>query len=247
MDTGTGAFATIAAVVIALVSLTSGWGMPGTGSTVATAEDASDANSMLGAASRPQKATERAPAGHELADKVSDVSSLEDSRPQGVMPLSEFLRLRRQRVRPLSEYLWDVPTKREDVDRLGIEVADTIDRFEGHDVFGVEVLNVRLSSPGAHAGLRSRKAVVSTVLKTITLVGTLVFVPTRFIYDWVSETGAGDWHDLIIGVDGERVQYVSELENALGQVKEGDIVYLTLLRSGKRVQVPVSLETLNSK
>jgi len=247
VDTGTGAFATIAAVVIALVSLTSGWGMPGTGSTVATAEDASDANSMLGAASRPQKATERAPAGHELADKVSDVSSLEDSRPQGVMPLSEFLRLRRQRVRPLSEYLWDVPTKREDVDRLGIEVADTIDRFEGHDVFGVEVLNVRLSSPGAHAGLRSRKAAVSMVLKTITLVGTLAFVPTRFIYDWVSETGAGDWHDLIIGVDGERVQSVSELENALGQVKEGDIVYLTLLRSGKRVQVPVSLQTLGSK
>jgi S1-C subfamily serine protease len=163
------------------------------------------------------------------------------------MPLSEFLRLRRQRLRPLSEYLWDVPTKREDVDRLGIEVEDAIDRFEGHDVFGVEVLNVRQSSPGALAGLRSRKAVVSTVLKTITLVGTLVFVPTRFIYDWVSETGAGDWHDLIIGVDGERVQYVSELENALGQVKEGDIVYLTLLRSGKRVQVPVSLETLGSK
>ena len=88
---------------------------------------------------------------------------------------------------------------------------------------------------------------MSTILKTITLVGTLVFVPTRFIYDWVSDTDAGDWHDLIIGVDGERVQYVSELENALGQVKEGDIVYLTLLRSGKRVQVPVSLETVGSK
>ena len=247
MDTGTGAFATIAAVVIALVSLTSGWGMPGTGSTVATAEDASDANSMLGVASWSQDAAELASAGSELWDKVSDVGSLEDSRPQGVRPLSEFLHVRRRRVRPLSEYLWDVPTKREDVDRLGIEVEDAIDRFEGHDVFGVEVLNVRQSSPGALAGLRSRKAVVSTVLKTITLVGTLVFVPTRFIYDWVSETGAGDWHDLIIGVDGERVQSVSELENALGQVKEGDIVYLTLLRSGKRVQVPVSLETLGSK
>jgi len=247
VDTGTGAFTTISAVMFVLVSLTSGWGVPGTGSTVATAEDASDANSMLGAASRPQKARERAPAGNELANKVSDVSSLEDSRPQGVMPLSEFLRLRRQRLRPLSEYLWDVPTKREDVDRLGIEVEDAIDRFEGHDVFGVEVLNVRQSSPAALAGLRSRKAAVSMVLKTITLVGTLAFVPTRFIYDWVSETGAGDWHDLIIGVDGERVQYVSELENALGQVEEGDIVYLTLLRSGKRVQVPVSLETLNSK
>jgi hypothetical protein len=242
-----GAFATIAAVVIVLVSLPSGWGVPGTGSTVVTAEDASDANSMLGVASRPQRATERAPAGNELADKINDVSSLEDSRPQGVRPLSEFLHLRRQRLRPLSEYLWDIPTKRVEVDRLGIEVEDTIDRFEGRDVFGVEILNVRQSSPAALAGLRSKKAAVSMVLKTITLVGTLVFVPTRFIYDWVSETGAGDWHDLIIGVDGERVQYVSQLENALGQVKEGDIVYLTLLRSGKRVQVPVSLKTLGSK
>ena len=247
MDTRTGAFATITAVVIVLVSLTSGWGVPGAGSMVAAAEDTSDANSMSGVAGRSQNAAELAPAGNELADKVSDVGSLEDSRPQGVRPLSDFLHMRRRRVRPLSEYLWDVPTNRENVDRLGIEVEDTIDRFEGHDVFGVEVLNVRQSSPGALAGLRSRKAAVSTVLKTITLVGTLVFVPTRFIYDWVSDTGAGDWHDLIIGVDGERVQYVSELENALGQVEEGDIVYLTLLRSGKRVQVPVSLETLNSK
>ena len=247
MDTRTGAFATITAVVIVLVSLTSGWGVPGAGSMVAAAEDTSDANSMSGVAGRSQNAAELAPAGNELADKVSDVGSLEDSRPQGVRPLSDFLHMRRRRVRPLSEYLWDVPTNRENVDRLGIEVEDTIDRFEGHDVFGVEVLNVRQSSPGALAGLRSRKAAVSTVLKTITLVGTLVFVPTRFIYDWVSDTGAGDWHDLIIGVDGERVQYVSESGNALGQVKEGDIVYLTFLRSGKRVQVPVSLETLNSK
>jgi hypothetical protein len=50
-----------------------------------------------------------------------------------------------------------------------------------------------------------------------------------------------------LGVDGERVQYVSESGNALGQVKEGDIVYLTFLRSGKRVQVPVSLQTMGSK
>ena len=247
MDTGMGAFATIAAVVIVLVSLTLGCGVPGAGSTVATAEDATDANSMLGVASRPQNAAELSPAGNELADKVSDVSSLEDSRPQEVKPLSEFLHLRRQRLRPLSEYLWEVPTNREDMDRLGIEVEDTIDRFEGHDVFGVLVLNVRQSSPGALAGLRSRKAVVSMVLKTITLVGTLVFVPTRFIYDWVSETGAGDWHDLIIGVDGQRVQDLNHLETALGRAKEGDTVYLTILRSGKRLQVPVSLETPGSK
>jgi hypothetical protein len=83
VDVGTGAFATVGAVVIVLVSLTSGWGVPGAGSMAATAEDASDANSMLGVASRSQDAAELAPAGNELAYKVNDVGSVEDSRPQG--------------------------------------------------------------------------------------------------------------------------------------------------------------------
>jgi len=63
MDPGTGTFATIAAVVMVLVSLTSGWGAPGTDSTVATAETIGDANSMSGAISTPQNVTELSPAG----------------------------------------------------------------------------------------------------------------------------------------------------------------------------------------
>ena len=240
MDPGTGTFATIAAVVMVLVSLTSGWGAPGTDSTVATAETINDANSMLGAISTPQNVTELSPARNESADGVSDVRSLEGSRLQRVRPLSEYLR-------GLPTGREEMPTEREDMDRLGIEVEDTVDRFEGNEVFGVEVLNVRPSSPGALAGLRNRKAAVNEVLKTVTLVGSLVFLPVAAIYHWVSDTGAGDRHDLIIGVDGERVHDVNDLENALGKVKEDDIVYLNVLRAGKQLLVPVSLAGVGSK
>ncbi len=235
MDSGTETFATIAAVVMVLVSLTSGWGAPGAASAVV-----SDANSMSGEINTPQNVTELSQADNESADEVSDVRSLQGSHRQRVRPLSEYLR-------EMPTKREEVPTQREDVDWLGIEVEDTIDRFEGHDVFGVEVLNVHPSSLGARAGLRSRKAAVSTVLKTVTLVGALVFLPTAAIYHWVLETGAGDRHDLIIGVDGERVHNVSDLENALRHMKEGDIVYLNVLRMGKRLLVPISLAGVGSK
>jgi S1-C subfamily serine protease len=88
---------------------------------------------------------------------------------------------------------------------------------------------------------------VNEVLKTVTLVGTLVFLPVAAIYHWVLDTGAGDRHDLIIGVDGERVHDVNDLENALGKVKEDDIVYLNVLRAGKQLLVPVSLAGVGSK
>jgi len=218
-----------------LVSLTSGWGAPEVASAVA-----SDANSMSGAISTPENVAELSPAQNESADEVGDVRSLQGSRRQRVRPLSEYLR-------EMPTEREEMPTEREDVDQLGIEVEDTVDRSEGQDLFGVEVLNVRPSSLGALAGLRSRKAAVSTVLKTVTLVGTLVFLPVAAIYHWVSETGAGDRHDLIIGVDGKRIHNVSDLENALGQVKEGDIVYLNVLRVGKRLLVPVSLAGVGSK
>jgi S1-C subfamily serine protease len=135
----------------------------------------------------------------------------------------------------MSEYLRQAPANRQDLDLLGIQVDDGMDRFEGQDVFGAEILNVRPSSPGARAGLQSRRAAINTVLQVVTMAGTVVFPAVAVAYVVVSEIGVGDWHDLIIGMDGERVHGVSDLESALEQVKEGDTFYLTVLRSGRRV------------
>lgn len=153
-------------------------------------------------------------------------------------------------VLPLREYVRETPTTPTDeqaFDLFGIQVEDVVDRFVGQDVWGVEVLNVRPSSPGALAGLQSRRAGLHNFLETLTFAGMLAFPPIGVGYMLISDGAIGDWHDLIIGVDGARVHDVSELESALERAKEGDIVYLSVLRAGKRLQIPVSLETAGRK
>jgi hypothetical protein len=229
---GSGAFATMVAVVMVLLPLRSAWA----GSRANSAASSSAvANSLSSDMATPQNVTEINPDGNQLADDFSRMNSLEASQ----LP----------RVGSRSEYLRGASAEREDMDLqlLGIEAEDGSDRFEGQDVYGAEILKVRPSSPGALAGLQSRRAAINTVLRVVTLAGTLAFPPVGIACVVVLETGVGDWHDLIIGVDGERVEDVSDLETALEQAKAGDVVYLTVLREDKRLQVPVTLAGVGIK
>ena len=145
-------------------------------------------------------------------------------------------------VLSMREYLRDRPaleSGREALNPLGIEVEDGSNRFEGQNVRGVEVLKVHPFSPAARAGLKSRRAAVNTLLETVTFVGALAFVPMGLAFQYVEDRGIGDQHDLIIGVDGERVRDVFELENALVSVKVGDVIYLSVLRGDDRLQIPI--------
>lgn len=145
-------------------------------------------------------------------------------------------------VLSMREYLRDRPaleSGREALNPLEIEVEDGSNRFEGQDVRGVEVLNVLPLGPAARAGLKSRRAAVNTLLETVTFVGALAFMPMGLAFQYVEDRGIGDQHDLIIGVDGERVRDVFELENALVPVKAGDVIYLSVLRGDDRLQIPI--------
>ena len=54
----------------------------------------------------------------------------------------------------------------------------------------------------------------------------------------------GESYDLIIGVDGSRVTNFLEFADRLGDVQPGEIVYLSVLRNGGLVQVPVQVPAL---
>jgi S1-C subfamily serine protease len=79
---------------------------------------------------------------------------------------------------------------------------------------GALVLNVVPNSPAAKAGLR----------------------PTRR-----SESGRLTLGDIIVGVDKDKVQTVTDLYEALERHKAGDTVTLTLLRDGQRTEVTATL------
>ncbi|HXW83177.1 MAG TPA: PDZ domain-containing protein, partial [Candidatus Binataceae bacterium] len=51
----------------------------------------------------------------------------------------------------------------------------------------------------------------------------------------------GERYDLIIGVDGERVTNSLDFEDRMRDLEPGEIVYLSVVRDGRRLQVKVTV------
>ena len=58
----------------------------------------------------------------------------------------------------------------------------------------------------------------------------------------------GESYDLIIGVDGSRVTNFLDFQDRMRDLQPGEIVYLSVVRNGKRLQVtlPVTASTLQA-
>ena len=59
-----------------------------------------------------------------------------------------------------------------------------------------------------------------------------------------AQVSLGESYDLIIGVDGTRVTNYLDFEDRLRDIQPGEIVYLSIVRDGKRLQVPVHVQAL---
>ena len=55
----------------------------------------------------------------------------------------------------------------------------------------------------------------------------------------IDYTQVGESYDMIIGVDGARVTNFLDFEERMRNIKPGEVVYLSVVRNGKRMQVPV--------
>jgi S1-C subfamily serine protease len=120
----------------------------------------------------------------------------------------------------------------------------------GPSVTGIKVITVDPGGPAAIAGLQSERMIVRTVLTAGLAVGGLVFPPTLFVATLVSQGDVGESHDLIIAVDGERTRNIADLQDALSLADDGEIVYLVVVRGGRRqcvaVRLPGALPTYRS-
>jgi len=69
----------------------------------------------------------------------------------------------------------------------------------------------------------------------------LVFAPAMLAIAAIEGTQVGESYDMIIGVDGKRVTNYLDFEDQTRDAKPGDVVYLSVIRNGKRMQIPVHL------
>jgi hypothetical protein len=126
---------------------------------------------------------------------------------------------------------------------LGIDVMNGQARLnDGRSVVGVRITKVFSHDVGATAGLRSPNVAISGLLRAGFVAGSLFFPPAILGAVLVQQSGIGESYDIIIAADGQRTHDVRELEEALREAIRGELVYLVIVRKGRRESVVVRLE-----
>jgi S1-C subfamily serine protease len=167
----------------------------------------------------------------------ADASGLPDdtnsSGPQVVSP---------QPFDPEQGTVRDFMDGRDDTSPLGMDVQ--VDRRKlksGEEKVGLLVVAVTSGGPAAKAGLRGLRHRMKTALEVASVAGAFVFPPAVVLVPILESTSAGESSDLIVAVDGFRVTDILDFEDCMRDVKPGEIVYLSLVRDGVRMQLPVAL------
>ncbi len=125
---------------------------------------------------------------------------------------------------------------------LGIELREDCTKLDTHErVCGLAVLDVRNGSPAAKAGIRRYTALTHDLLDGASVAAALVFPPAIVAVAVIDQSGIGESFDLVIGVDGRRVRHVLDFQDLTSNIRPGDTVYLTIVRNGKRIQLPVQI------
>jgi hypothetical protein len=108
----------------------------------------------------------------------------------------------------------------------------------GEDADGLLITAVTKGGPAAAVGLRPYTHTVHDALAAAAMVGavfsgglSVVVIPAL---DYMR---VGESYDMIIGVDGSRVTNFLDFQDRMRDLQPGEIVYLSILRDGKRVQV----------
>jgi len=108
-------------------------------------------------------------------------------------------------------------------------------RFEA-----AEIIYVVPGSPGEMAGLAGRRPRTEMLISAGIFVASFLCPPVILVSTALGAKMA-EFDDFVIAVDGVRIHNVVELGAAFNQANPGEIVYLTVIRNGKRKQVRVVL------
>jgi len=129
---------------------------------------------------------------------------------------------------------------------IGVELAEGSRKLSnGQEAQGLMVLEVTKGSPAATAGLHGYKHTAHSALQGAFIAAALFpspFAPIAMLALPVIElTHVGESYDMIIGVDGSRVTNYLDFTDRIHEARPGEIVYLSVLRDGKRAQMKVFL------
>jgi PDZ domain len=125
---------------------------------------------------------------------------------------------------------------------IGLELReDRRTLNSGEQAEGLLITKVDAGSPAAEAGLRAYSTAAHSVMDGAAMAAAMLFPPAVLAVALLDQTHVGETYDMIIGVDGRRITNYLDFEEQMRDVKPGDLVYLSIVRDGKRMQVRVEV------
>jgi hypothetical protein len=123
---------------------------------------------------------------------------------------------------------------------IGLELREARRKLDnGEEADGLLIVDVAKGSPAADAGLHAYKHTTHNVMTGVALAASMVFPPAILAVPLIDYAQVGESYDMIIGVDGTRVTNFLDFEDRMHYVRPGEIVYLSVVRDGKREQIKV--------
>ena len=130
---------------------------------------------------------------------------------------------------------------------IGIEMREARKKLKtGEESDGLLIVKVERNSAAAKAGLKAYQRMGHNVLTGAAIGAAMVFPPAILVLPVIDYTEVGESYDMIIGIDGNRVSTFIDFEERMRNIQPGELVYLNVVRNGKRLQIPVPVPTLST-
>ena len=141
-----------------------------------------------------------------------------------------------QQLRSLQEFV----SEGEISSPIGIQLREARRKLNsGEEADGLLVVDVKNGSPAAGAGVHSYHRAVHNALSGAALIGSMFFPPAILLLPALDYAQIGESYDMIIGVDGARVTNFLDFSDKMRDLRAGELVYLSVVRDGKRMQIAV--------
>lgn len=150
-----------------------------------------------------------------------------------------------EQIDPQLHSLQEFMSEDDQTSLLGMDVREDQRKLDSGEVAtGLLVVAIQRHSAAAIAGLHAVNHTPHDVVNGLAVAASLFFPPAVLVIPVAEQMSLGESYDLIIGVDGTRVTNYLDFEDRLRDIQPGEIVYLSVVRDGKRMQVPVHVQPL---
>ena len=130
---------------------------------------------------------------------------------------------------------------------MGFQVRESRRKLKtGENAEGLLILKVEKNSAAAKAGCRPTNGRDTMCWRGSRSARRWYFLLRFWRLPVIDYTQVGESYDMIIGIDGSRVSNFVDFEERMRNIQPGELVYFSVVRNGRRIQIPVAVPAPSS-